>query len=93
MIKMGAIEISYLALILINLIYFSICQLNGKCGYPGKPYNAILKPDNKSQYLEGEEVTYECPIFPSYTQTRICKRGRWMRRPLRCGQYSFKNQL
>jgi len=82
---MKATEISYLALILINLIYFCVCQLNGKCGYPGRPYNAILKPDNKLQYFEGEEVTYECPDSLYYIQTRKCKRGRWTGKPPRCG--------
>jgi len=82
---MKTIEILYLVLILINLIYFSICQLNGKCGYPGKPYKATLKPE-KTQYLEGEEVTYKCSGFVNYIRTSKCKRGRWTREPLRCGQ-------
>jgi len=91
---MKSIDISYLALILANLICFCICQLNGKCGYPGKPYKARLEPDNKLQYLEGEEVTYQCTSgFWTYIQTRKCERGRWTGEPARCGQFSFQIQL
>jgi len=87
---MNATKISYLALILANLICFCICQLlNGKCGYPGKPYKAKLEPDNKLQYLEGEEVTYQCSDFSSPVITRRCERGRWTGKLPRCGQYSF----
>jgi hypothetical protein len=80
-----------LIIILTNLISFSSSQLlNGKCGYPGKPYRAKLEPDNKQQYSEGEEVTYQCTDYWSHLQTRKCERGRWTGKPPRCGLYSTK---
>jgi hypothetical protein len=79
-----------LIIILTNLISFSGSQLNGKCGYPGKPYKAKLEPDNKQQYSEGEEVTYQCTDYWSHLQMRKCERGRWTGKPPRCGLYSIK---
>ncbi len=79
-----------LIIILTNLISFSSSQLNGKCGYPGKPYKAKLEPDYKQQYSEGEEVTYQCTNYFSHLQTRKCERGHWTGKPARCGLYSTK---
>ncbi|CAG2170653.1 unnamed protein product [Oppiella nova] len=70
-----------------NIIYTSICQLNGKCGYPGKPYRAKLEPDNKLLYDEGEEVTYQCTDFWSFIKTRKCEKGRWTGEQPRCGDF------
>ena len=72
-------------LIIFSIIYTSICQLNGKCGYPGKPYRAKLEPDNKLLYDEGEEVTYQCTDFWSFIKTRKCEKGRWTGEQPRCG--------
>jgi hypothetical protein len=80
-----------LVIILTNLISFSSSQYNSKCGYPGKPYRAKLEPDNKQQYSEGEEVTYQCTDFWSHLQTRKCEKGHWTGKPPRCGLYLTKS--
>ena len=61
--------------------------LNGKCGYPGKPYQAKLEPDNKLQYEEGEEVSYQCTHFWAPTKNRKCEKGKWTGEQPRCGRF------
>ncbi|CAG2110691.1 unnamed protein product, partial [Medioppia subpectinata] len=84
-----------LILIIFNAINLSICELslNGKCGYPGKPYRAKLEPDNKLQYDEGEEVSYQCVDFWSFIKTRRCEKGRWTGEQARCGDFVNKTIL
>ena len=69
------------------------CQLNGKCGYPGKPYRTKLLPDDKLIYDEGEVVTYQCEDFWSDVQTRKCERGIWTGDQPRCGAVFFSHFL
>jgi len=78
-----------LILFVINLKCLLSLQLNGKCGYPGKPYKANLEPDNKIQYEEGEEVTYQCKDYWFQPQSRRCVKGRWVGEPARCGLYQI----
>jgi hypothetical protein len=82
---MAKIKVIYLGVLLVNLRSYSSTQLNGKCGYPGKPYKASLEPDNKLQYDEGEEVSYQCNDYWFQPQFRKCEKGKWTGRPARCG--------
>ncbi|XP_054163883.1 uncharacterized protein LOC128961651 [Oppia nitens] len=54
---------------------------------PLYPYRAKLEPDNKLQYDEGEEVSYQCTDFVAPIRTRKCERGRWTGEVPRCGDF------
>ena len=88
-VEMRLIKLSILIIIVITLKSVSLNLLNGKCGYPGKPYQAKLEPDNKLQYDEGEEVNYQCTHFWSFVQTRKCEKGKWSGPQPRCGNDSL----
>lgn len=60
--------------------------LNGRCGFPGKPYRSKADADFKGQYEEGEEVAYQCVDYRNYLQVRRCVHGRWSGPPARCGK-------
>lgn len=65
-----------------------IKHLNGKCGFPGKPYMGKVLDNNghRTVYGEGETVRFDCIHFWSPLQTRQCRRGRWLGPHARCGK-------
>lgn len=75
-----------LLLIAVSVLQSDAIILNGKCGFPGRPYMSKVDNDFKLTYLEGEEVQYQCMHYWNYIQTRKCVRGRWLGPQAKCGK-------
>ena len=87
-------NINIYLILYLNVFYSYNCQyIHSRCGYPGLPHNTRIDP-KKTDYQDGDEVTYSCPYDKLYskTQTMRCMSGVWVGTRSTCGHY-IKNQL